>query len=134
MFGNWATLPGFQTATYGGIYAIQDPATATAIQQEDAPGAPAYVNRLDQNRPNPFNPNTIISFELATAGRVSVRVYDVAGRLVKTILSRAEVAGPYSVTWRGDLESGAAAASGIYFYRIEFPDGSRTSRKMTILR
>ena len=69
--------------------------------------------RLD-NYPNPFNPNTVISYSLPTAGYVAVRVYDLSGRLVQTLVNRDEEAGNYLVKF-----DGTSLSSGIYFVRIE---------------
>jgi flagellar hook assembly protein FlgD len=92
------------------------------------------VNALGQNRPNPFNPETTIPFSTATPGRVSIRVYDVAGRLVRTITDKVLPAGDHTVRWNGESDHGLHVASGIYFYRIVFPGGEISGKKLTILR
>lgn len=135
MNGDWnGMLSLFQTATYGSLYPIQDPARITAAGEEAWNAAPPAANRLDQNRPNPFNPFTVIPYEVATRGHVSIRIFDVGGRRIRTLVDGNREAGKQSVAWDGRLESGASAPSGIYFYRIEFPDGTRVSKKMAILR
>jgi hypothetical protein len=133
MAGNWAVLGGFETATYGPLYAIQDPAVATGVEPEAIEPAPA-VNALGQNRPNPFNPATIIPYSLASPGRVAIRIFDVGGRCVRILFNRKESPGTHAVPWDGKLGTGAQAPSGIYFYRIEYPDGSVSSKKMAMLR
>ncbi len=135
MFGNWATLAGFQTGTYGPLYAIQDPGAITAVPVPGEDGTyPSRVNMLRQNRPNPFNPETIISFEIAVPGRVAIRIFDVGGRLIRTLTDRILPAGPHEIRWYGELDSGARASSGVYFYRINYPDGTVSGRKMIMLR
>jgi FlgD Ig-like domain len=133
MTSNWATAAGFQTGTYGTLYAIQDYTTATGVLEE-GPAAPRFVNALGQNRPNPFNPETVIPYSLATDGRVTIRIFDVAGRLVRTLVDGKQTAGPHAARWNGRAERAGPLASGIYFYTIQYPDGNISARKMTILR
>jgi hypothetical protein len=133
MTANWATAPGFMTGTYGPLYPIQDYTQATGVGEE-GPGAPRYVNALSQNRPNPFNPETVIPYSLAVDGRVTIRIFDVAGRLVRTLVDGRQPAGPHAARWDGRAERGGPLASGVYFYTVHYPDGSTSARKMTILR
>jgi FlgD Ig-like domain len=134
MQANWASQSaGFATANYGPLYPIQDPNAVTAIE-EPAPGTVPHVNALEQNRPNPFNPETVIPYSLASSGRVVIRVFDIGGRLVRTLIDRKETEGPHVVRWNGKTDAGAHAASGVYFYRITYPDGSISAKKMMILR
>ena len=88
---------------------------------------------LAQNHPNPFNPKTVIAFNLPRAQDASLRIYDIQGRLVRTLLGGAQTAGRHEVTWQGRDESGGAVASGMYFYRLVTEEGSLV-RKMTILK
>ena len=72
--------------------------------------------------PNPANPETKLVYVLpraADGARVSLRVYDVSGRLVRTLVDRNEAAGPHGATWDGTDESGRHVSSGAYFARIE---------------
>jgi hypothetical protein len=84
--------------------------------------------------PNPFNPRTTIRFSLAgDVPHASLRVYDVAGRLVQTLRQGAMVAGEHEVVWQGEDESGQAVASGVYFCRLE-AGGVQEARAMVLLR
>jgi len=74
---------------------------------------------LEQNYPNPFNPATHIRFTLAHVGHVALRVYDVTGRLVQTLVNESRQAGEFHETWDGKTSVGLAAATGVYFYRLE---------------
>ncbi len=88
---------------------------------------------LEQNAPNPFNPSTSIKFTIAEDARVTLVVYDVGGRRVKTLVDRDLKASFYRVAWDGRNENGRNVASGIYFYRLQA--GSYVqSRKMILLR
>jgi len=74
---------------------------------------------LDQNFPNPFNPVTTISFRLAVPGAVRLSVYDVSGRLVRTLVDEGEMAaGDHQIVWNGLEQTGRAAAAGVYFYNL----------------
>jgi len=103
---------------------------ATAIDSQDR--VPPYT--LDQNFPNPFNPSTTIRFALRSPEHVVLRVFDLRGRLVTTLLDRNEPAGIHSVEWRGLTGQGQAAASGVYFYRLDTSSGTRASKRMVLLK
>jgi len=92
---------------------------------------PPSLDVLQQNSPNPFNPATVIRYELATPGRVVLRVYDSRGRLVKTIIDASLAAGPHSAVWDGRDDGGRKAASGVYFYRLD--TGRSTQAKKMVL-
>jgi hypothetical protein len=81
---------------------------------------------LLQNYPNPFNPSTTIAFSLPSQSFVSLKVFDVLGREVATIVSEEMAAGTYSRRWNATKLS-----SGIYFYRLQA--GSNTQMKKLIL-
>lgn len=89
---------------------------------------------LSQNVPNPFNPATEIAFTVPeSAGRVTLSVYNVNGRVVRTLLNRELPAGPSLVVWDGCDDCGRALASGVYFARLA-AGGESVFRKMTLLK
>jgi hypothetical protein len=95
---------------------------------------PPRATMLTQNYPNPFNPSTTIKFDLKEKGFVTLKVYNVAGQLVKTLVNGVRDAGfANQVTWNGTNDRGASVASGIYFYKLETKDYSKTL-KMVMLR
>jgi hypothetical protein len=95
---------------------------------------PAASWALSQNFPNPFNPTTTIHYNVkAGGGQVSLRVFDVSGRVVRTLVDGRQSEGSKSVTWNGTNDRGQRVASGIYFYRMIAPDFSQT-KKMVLLR
>ncbi|MBK7669822.1 MAG: carboxypeptidase regulatory-like domain-containing protein [bacterium] len=96
-------------------------------------GLPTRTLTLTQNAPNPFNPRTKISFVLPAAGEATLCVYDVDGRLVRTLLSGHQEAGERTVTWDGDDDRGGRVASGLYFCLLRSGDHSIV-RKMTLLK
>ncbi|MBM3307315.1 MAG: metallophosphoesterase [Candidatus Eisenbacteria bacterium] len=77
-----------------------------------------FAVRLRHASPNPFNPETHISFELPRACRVTLDVRSVDGRRVATLVDGPRVAGAHSVVWRGRDDAGAEVASGVYFVRL----------------
>jgi len=95
---------------------------------------PAAGNAQSLNRPNPFNPATEIPYRIGAAGHVVIQVFDGSGRLVRTIEDAQRGPGRYVARWDGRTDSGMDAASGTYFARIVYPDGSRSEGKMTIAR
>jgi hypothetical protein len=99
------------------------------------PGAtPAADRILAQNRPNPFNPATVIAFTLDRPRNLTLAVFDAAGRHVATLLDGRVEAGPGSVTWDGCDDHGNAAPSGLYLYRIDLDGGEVDTRAMTLVR
>lgn len=94
-------------------------------------GEPA--TRLFGATPNPFNPSTIILYELTAPGHVTIGVYDVGGRLVRTLVDRHVGAGRHEVIWSGLDGSGNTVASGVYLCRLTAP-GFIETRKMVLMR
>ncbi len=96
-----------------------------------------FTNRLDHARPNPFNPVTTIDFSLATDGRATIRVFDAAGRVVRTLVDSPVEAGEHSAVWDGTTDAGHRAASGVYFVKMEtagHTDAFRATRKLVLLK
>jgi hypothetical protein len=87
---------------------------------------------LCQNFPNPFNPETQISYSLPKEAHVTLTIYSVLGQKVKTLVDELQDAGYKSVHWDGENDSGNKVSSGIYFYRIQAGDYSQT-RRMVLL-
>ncbi|HIA28752.1 MAG TPA: T9SS type A sorting domain-containing protein [Candidatus Marinimicrobia bacterium] len=83
---------------------------------------------LSQNFPNPFNPQTVISYSLDRTADVRLEVFDLLGRKVQTLVNKEMDAGNHDVVWKGS-EQGA----GIYFYRLS-TDGRSETRKMVLLK
>ena len=83
--------------------------------------------------PNPFNPMTRLSFELATPGAVRLRVYDLAGRVVATLVDGRRDAGRYEVVWDGRDDGGRAVSSGVYLYLLD-AGAHRESKRMVLVR
>ena len=96
---------------------ILDPGDTTFLagEQVDLP----RVVKLHGNTPNPFNPSTTIRYELPRSEQVRLEIFDIAGRLVRTLVSERMPAGRHEVVWNGRSSTGATTASGSYFYRLQ---------------
>lgn len=94
----------------------------------------AHSFRLNQNVPNPFNPITAIQYDVpAGGGKIDLCVYDLRGRLVRTLVNAYQTAGRRLVTWDGRNEYGHQVASGVYVYVLR-TDGGKSCRKMAIAK
>jgi hypothetical protein len=80
---------------------------------------PHYKNGLYAAHPNPFNPSTRIPFELEGRGKVFIQIFDVGGRLTRTLLAEAKSAGKHEVVWDGHNDAGEAVSSGVYFVKMK---------------
>ncbi len=102
----------------------------------DAPGspvtAPAFVNELLPGFPNPFRDATTFAFGVEQPSPVRFRVFDVAGRRVATLLDEGLPAGRHELRWTGRDDLGRSVASGVYFYRLDIGDWSRTERVLKL--
>jgi hypothetical protein len=87
---------------------------------------------LSQNFPNPFNPSTIIRFGLPVAEKVTIKVYDVLGREVKTLINEELRPGYHQVEWDGTNNYGARVSSGIYIYRMVAGKFLKTMKMMML--
>ncbi len=99
------------------------------------PGAiPALATVLGAAHPNPFNPSTTIAFTLGAAGRATLVVYAVDGRLVRTLVDESLAAGPQQAVWDGRDDAGRVVASGAYLYRLSTSDGNDISGRMLLVK
>jgi hypothetical protein len=120
----------------GGPYTMQggfrqESVTPTDAPPQDSPEASALVFRLHGNTPNPFTSSTAIAFSSARESHVELRIYDLGGRLVRTLLARQLGAGRHQANWDGNDDAGQAVARGVYFMRLRA--GSFEARKKIVL-
>ena len=101
----------------GGV-PVSVPVTMTVDDSTPAPDLPSVTRTLGAY-PNPFNPQTTISFDLAGEGQVQVRIFSARGRLVRHLLDGHQSAGRHHVVWNGRDDRNRSVASGVYFYRLE---------------
>ncbi len=90
-------------------------------------------NLMQANFPNPFNPATTIRFSLSVPGEVSLRIHDLAGRVVRELVDGLRVAGDYSATWDGLDDRGNRQPSGVYLAQLVIGE-HRESRKLTLMK
>lgn len=116
--------------------------TVDEFGNESQPEAPSAVSGLETPAhqgdylaaavPNPFNPLTRLDFEISRPGPVSLKIYDPAGRLIRTLVKETLDAGPHHVEWNGRDGAGRAVAAGVYLYRLETNSFSATKRMVLI--
>jgi hypothetical protein len=122
------SLVSFGASTYAitngyGVYLL-NPGNATAVKNSNTQ-LKSFV--LYQNYPNPFNPSTVISYQMPTAGHVVLKVYDILGRDVETLVDEEKSAGNYKLTFNG-----SRLASGMYFYQLKTGAYLQTKKLMLI--
>ncbi len=127
----------FSTTSAGQLYVTtkQDGFVRELVPTAAATPTPAVSSalRLRPNQPNPFNPTTVISFFLPTPSEVSLAIYDVAGRIVRELVSASQDAGEHQYTWNGTDTAGREVSSGVYYYRLVTPSTTRAG-KMSVIR
>lgn len=118
------------TVTIGSGWWAPRPGGASGVPGE----LPPQAYRAFPNHPNPFNPRTTLAFDLPAAeARVSLRLFDLQGRLVASLVDGPLPAGRHQVAWTGVDDAGRAVASGVYVSVLESSHG-RSSHKLTLVR
>lgn len=124
---------------FAGVYidnvVVRGQETFTSVDDDNTiskVATPQYY-AVSQNYPNPFNPRTAINYQLPVQSDVTINVYDIQGRLVKTLVNETKEAGGYTAVWTGIDNNGRSVSSGVYFYRIKAGDFERT-KQMVLLR
>jgi len=108
---------------------VIDPVTSVEIEAD----SPSRIPRITNVVPNPFRYTTRIEYTLPRTGNVTIRVYDVRGRLIQTLVSKSAVEGTHSTFWNAQDDLGTSVPSGIYFIQmISF--GQKADRKVLVLR
>ena len=116
---------------HGNLGSRSAPVSAIPTAIADSPLPAEFA--LRQNAPNPFNPSTTIRFSLPAAGRATIAIYGVDGRLIRTLVRADLEPGDHEVVWDGADDSGRACASGTYVSRLVTPAGA-LDRRMTLAR
>lgn len=150
---SWETIgfvPGFGTTTEPKSYSFVDENISSGIykyrlKQIDFDGTFTYSNETEvevdftpkefvlyQNYPNPFNPNTVVSYQLPVTGNVTLKIYDILGNEVATLVNEEKQPGVYEVEFNPESSS-KYPASGVYFYQLKAGNYSRI-KKMVLLR
>ena len=141
--GNWyafnepgADLRWRSTLSWLGLSPAVSELTLSWVEQYVTPvSGPTEHSQFELHEavPNPFNPSTMISFVLAEASAVTLRVYDLSGHLVRTLLNGTELSrGHYEEEWNGLNDTGRSLAAGVYFYRLDAGRYSETKRMVWV--
>ncbi len=111
------------------------PVNASPIGVEEPTGAPRFVNALYQAEPNPANPSATIRYTIAEKGPVTLRIFDVGGRVVRTLVDQVQepAEAAFEVVWDGMNDQGQRVGSGVFFYQIDAP-GFTSAKKLVILK
>ncbi len=88
--------------------------------------------RFLKNYPNPFNPETTISFEIVQAGRTKVEIYNAKGQRVRVLLDEIMQPGSHTILWNGRNEENNQVSSGVYFYRVSVDESEKFSKMIMI--
>jgi hypothetical protein len=123
----WPPFVFAQSSLHGSLFILQ----TDLISGGSSERAPEIS--LGQNYPNPFVPSTNISFTMPRTARAVLKVYDIKGRLVRTLIDEETDAGESTVIWDGTDDGGRPVASGVYFYQLK-ADGLSQSKKMILLK
>lgn len=112
------------------LYTTDPPVTAVT----DESGPASVPTKLELSvRPNPLRTRVSLSYAVPVAGRVSIKVYDAAGRVVRDLVNEEIAAGRYSATWDGSSADGRRIANGVYFCKLVSPAGAR-QHKLVVAR
>ncbi len=130
-WGSNAITPSYHPTPDGGEVMFMELQIAFPPESSNSDNTtPAVTNMLNQNFPNPFNPETTISFDMPEAGPANLSIYNVKGQLVKTLADGKFGFGKQSFVWNGTDNSGQNVTSGIYFYRLTTSNATETKKMM----
>ena len=122
------TNPGNGFFVAPNAFIINDPASGA----DDTPRVPDEF-ALKQNYPNPFNPTTLIPFDVKERVHVSLKIYNIRGQVVRTLVNESLDARSYGLEWNGRNDAGATVSSGVYFYKL-VAGGFHDVRKLVLMK
>jgi hypothetical protein len=124
---NWQRILSNDTARY---YVIN---YDKSIGIEDPPNSLSHGVNLYQNYPNPFSNETVIKYDLTESTTITLRIYNLLGLPIKTLVDQNQTGGPYEYVWDGTTDAGSKVPDGIYFIRLE-AGGATFARKIIVDR
>jgi glycosidase len=123
-----------------GVFVVSDsvkrlvlPSLVTAVDEHESSVSQASGYQLHQNYPNPFNPSTAIRFDLPSESNVTLKVFNILGAEVATLMQGRQGAGTHTMRWNGIGDGGTVCSSGVYFVRIE-AGGFVDVKRMILIR
>jgi hypothetical protein len=129
----WRGYVAFRNDLDDYLYCATNDSVVVGVGDDIPPGVVVpNAFALYPNVPNPFNPTTTVSFGTTQTARVELRIYDVGGRLVKTLVDDVQLAGHHEVAWDGRDDRGSEVASGVYFVRLVSAGQVRTHKIVLI--
>lgn len=132
----WEEVPTYRDTETGEFFTLTSRPGTFQLRAEPGTTRP-HATALFQNFPNPFTGSTTVAFTVGGAGgarAVSVKVFDVKGRLVRSLLDAELEPGPYAITWDGTDSKGSACPSGLYLYMLDIKGEGTAGRKMILTR
>jgi len=132
---HWGDVPGnFQgwqrAEAWGAPIILTDTPLPTSVESPEVPIARTFS--LSQNYPNPFNPGTTLNYQLPHTSDVTIVVYDLLGKEIRTLVDEKKQAGSYRVKWDGTNNTGHQVSSGIYFCKMITPDFTKIQKMMLL--
>ena len=115
-----------------GFIGSQDTSNCVQMKNQNVEIAPIKYS-LSQNHPNPFNPITSLRYDLPNDGLVNITIYDMMGRIVKTLVNGSQTAGHKSIQWNATDDRNEPVSAGLYLYTIQAGE-FRQTRKMVLLK
>ena len=107
------------------LYMIEHSGTLEALEENSS--IPNKIS-ISQNYPNPFNPETRFQYNIPADGVVSINVYDILGKKIKTLVNQLKAAGVHTETWSGQNDNNQMVSSGVYFYQVKVGDEQITKK------
>ena len=107
------------------LYMIEHSGTLEALEENSS--IPNKIS-ISQNYPNPFNPETRFQYNIPADGVVSINVYDILGKKIKTLVNQLKSAGVHTETWSGQNDNNQMVSSGVYFYQVKVGDEQITKK------
>ncbi len=101
---------------------------STSQDETELPPAAPENKSLFSNHPNPFNPETRIQYQISEASLIQLRIYNLMGQEIRTLVQEQQNPGTYSVVWDGKNDSGIEVSSGVYIYQVTVQPNSPDSR------
>lgn len=129
----WEGFVSFHHDISGHLYYAYNDSVTTGINDDPRPNAGPLAFKLRPNVPNPFNPQTTISYTIRETGLVRLAIYDVSGKLVRILVDGLKPAGDHRITWDGTNDRGQMAASGVYFLRLS-SNGEYRAQKLVLVK
>lgn len=132
-YGQTPIRIGIQCVSDDAFIFFVDDVLITGSSSDDDPTVPVVATVLNDNFPNPFNPETTISYSVKDPSPVTIEIYNVKGQLVKTLVNDMKDAGNHSVVWRGTDNNNRPVSSGVYYYKMSAGKYSST-KKMILMK